>query len=41
MWIGACDRPTVSDGWHLSGNGQRCIADGFTAAVDQLRDANR
>lgn len=39
-WLAICDRPTSSDGWHLSSNGQRCHADAVTAAVDQLRKAN-
>lgn len=39
-WIGACKDPYSRDGWHLSGNGQRCHADAVTAAVDQLRAVN-
>lgn len=36
-WLEHCDRPFVSDAWHLSGSGQKCHADAVTAAVDQLR----
>jgi lysophospholipase L1-like esterase len=40
-WIANCNRPTIADGWHLSGSGQNCHAGAVAAAVDQLRDANR
>jgi hypothetical protein len=37
-WLHSCDRPYHTDGWHLGPNGQRCHADAFVAAIDQLRD---
>ncbi|MCP4435841.1 MAG: hypothetical protein GY812_10175 [Actinomycetia bacterium] len=39
-WLGSCDRPYVSDGWHLSANGQACHTLAMVAAVDQLRGQN-
>lgn len=36
--LAGCAKPTLKDGWHLSAAGQRCYADGLTAAVDQLRE---
>jgi hypothetical protein len=36
-WLANCRGGFVADGWHLSGEGQRCHADAVTAAVDQLR----
>ena len=40
-WMDRCERPFISDGWHLSANGQVCYANALTAAIDQLVDANR
>jgi hypothetical protein len=36
-WLARCASPFVSDGWHLSANGQECHATAITEAVDQLR----
>jgi lysophospholipase L1-like esterase len=38
-WLGYCDSPYISDGWHLSASGQKCHATAIAGAVDQLVDA--
>ena len=38
-WLAHCRSPFAFDGWHLSGEGERCWADAANAAVNQLRNA--